>query len=194
MISLNEFMKRTIGTKQDVTWANGRLKGQCVSLIQQYLKQCFDYDMHPRGNAKDWDETLVSEGIAKKVKNPKKGDLIVYNPPYSGKYGHIAIYLNNKEMFDQNNGSHDDRKAGVGKLLSHGVYLRMNKALIEEKHESDISETELKDLVIKTIQGIFGNGDARKYFLGKHYDEVQRQVNLNYKHNTVRKNNIKIYK
>ena len=47
--------------------------------------------------------------------------------------------------------------------------------------------------VKKTIRGDYGNGQARKNALGSHYYEVQRQVNLNYRHGTTRWDNIRLY-
>ena len=57
-----------------------------------------------------------------------------------------------------------------------------------EKPSVDILE-----LVKKTIRGDFGNGDRRKKALGNNYNEVQRQVNLNYQNGTTNWNNIKLY-
>ena len=55
-ISLEKFIERTKGTRVDVPWkSDGHLKGQCVSLVQQYLLQCLEQPSKPRGNAKDWD-------------------------------------------------------------------------------------------------------------------------------------------
>lgn len=51
----------------------------------------------------------------------------------------------------------------------------------------------LLELVKKTIRGDFGNGDKRKKLLGSNYNEVQKQVNLNYKYGTTSWNNIKLY-
>ena len=48
-------------------------------------------------------------------------------------------------------------------------------------------------MVRKTIRGDYGNGQARKNALGKYYDEVQKQVNLNFKNGTTSWNNIKLY-
>ena len=48
-------------------------------------------------------------------------------------------------------------------------------------------------MVKKTIRGDYGNGNTRKNALGKYYDEVQHQVNLNYKYGTTNWNNIKLY-
>jgi len=42
------------------------------------------------------------------------------------------------------------------------------------------STVDILDLVRKTIRGDFGNGEDRKNALGSNYDEVQRQVNLNF--------------
>lgn len=48
-------------------------------------------------------------------------------------------------------------------------------------------------MVKKTIRGDYGNGQARKQKLGKYYNEVQHQVNLNYKNGTTRWDNVKLY-
>ena len=126
-ISLKQFIDKTKGTKVDVPWGNGKLKGQCVSLVQQYIHQCLGQPMKPRGNAKDWKTTYVKEGLGKITKNPKYGDIIVYN---IGKYGHIAIYIDKNTMYDQNNGYHDNYRAGYGKLIKGGTYLRPNVNLV----------------------------------------------------------------
>lgn len=52
---------------------------------------------------------------------------------------------------------------------------------------------DLLDLVRRTIRGDFGNGWKRANALGSNYDEVQRQVNLNYKHGTTSWNNVRLY-
>lgn len=129
-ISLKEFIDKTKGTKVDVPWGNGNLKGQCVSLVQQYIHQCLGQPMKPRGNAKDWKKTYVNEGLGKITKSPKYGDIIVYN---IGTYGHIAIYINSTTMYDQNNGYHDNYRAGYGSLIKGGTYLRPNVSLIPDK-------------------------------------------------------------
>jgi len=128
-ISLKQFIDKTKGTKVDVPWGNGKLKGQCVSLVQQYIGQCLGQPMKPRGNAKDWKNTYVKEGLGKIVKNPQYGDIIVYN---IGQFGHIAIYIDKNTMYDQNNGYHDNYRAGYGKLIKGGTYLRPNVSLIPD--------------------------------------------------------------
>lgn len=180
MISLNEFIRNTQGQEIDVPWGNGVLKRQCVSLVQQYVSQCLGQPMKPRGNAIDWKNTYVNEGLGTITDSPKMGDLIVYSPPYVGQYGHIAIYIDSNTMYDQNNGSHDERRAGFGKLQRGGVYIRPNVEVIIERENNQSNLLSIDEIALKVINGDFGNGNARKsklVKLGYDYDEVQRKVN-----------------
>ena len=52
---------------------------------------------------------------------------------------------------------------------------------------------DLHDLVRRTIRGDFGNGEERKRRLGNNYNEVQKQVNLNYQNGTTNWDNVRIY-
>lgn len=52
---------------------------------------------------------------------------------------------------------------------------------------------DLLDLVRRTIRGDFGNGEERKRRLGNNYNEVQKQVNLNYQNDTTNWDNVRIY-
>lgn len=127
-ISLKEFIDKTKGKK--IALPNGSQKGQCVSLVQQYIHQCLGQPIKARGHAKQWKTTYVNEGLGKITKNPKYGDIIVYDV---GKYGHIAIYINSNIMYDQNNGYHDNYRAGYGKQLKvKATYLRPNVSLIPD--------------------------------------------------------------
>ena len=75
-------------------------------------------------------------------------------------------------------------------------YLFNDKIFIEEKTEEDLSKVNKANILLmvkKTIRGDYGNGQARKNKLGKYYDEVQHQVNLNYKNGTTRWDNVKLY-
>lgn len=55
------------------------------------------------------------------------------------------------------------------------------------------SNENLLNLVKQTIRGDFGNGEERKQKLGKLYDAVQKQVNLNYQNGTTRWDNVRLY-
>ena len=126
-ISLEKFIEKTRGTKQPTPW--GTLAGQCVSLVQQYIKQCLDQPARARGNARDWATTYVREGLGYKVSKAQKGDLVVYT--YKP-YGHIAIFIDENTVYEQNVRSHDNRCAGYGALWKNyaKVYLRPYSSLI----------------------------------------------------------------
>ena len=74
-------------------------------------------------------------------------------------------------------------------------YLFNNKIFIEEKTQDipKVNKPNILLMVKKTIRGDYGNGQTRKNKLGKYYNEVQHQVNLNYKNGTTRWDNIKLY-
>ncbi len=82
---------------------NYKYKGQCVSLIQQYLYQVFGMPFKARGNAKDWEYNIPS-GFTKLSSNTKlqNGDILVYDGSYGGGYGHIALIDANGRFYDQN--------------------------------------------------------------------------------------------
>ena len=133
-ISLEKFVENTKGQRIDVPWeSDGHLKGQCVSLIQQYLVQCLEQPAKPRGNAKDWINTYPAEGLGTITDSPRKGDIIVFPNEAQG-YGHIAIYVDANTLYDQNNGRHDNGCAGYGAIFSRDfVALRPNSELVEDK-------------------------------------------------------------
>ena len=68
---------------------------------------------------------------------------------------------------------------------------------MEEAKENELKsvepEVDILTLVKRTIRGDFGNGEERKQHLGQYYDEVRRQVNLNYQHGTTNWDNIRLY-
>ena len=131
-ISLEKFIENTKGTKVDVPWeTDGHLKGQCVSLIQQYIVQCLEQPAKPRGNAKDWINTYVAEGLGSITDKPRKGDIIVF-PHEANGYGHIAIFVDGR-IYDQNNLRHDNGYAGYCAMFSNDyVALRPNAELVED--------------------------------------------------------------
>ena len=74
-------------------------------------------------------------------------------------------------------------------LLNDGYIGWVNDDCITGRYD----ESSLLLLVKMTIRGDFGNGEERKQKLGGRYDEVQRQVNLNYANGTTSWDNIRIY-
>lgn len=79
-------------------------KGQCVSLIQQYLYRVFGKSFKAYGNAKDWATNYPKDYFKKMSKNTKlqPGDVLVYGANYGGGYGHIALIDVNGNFYDQN--------------------------------------------------------------------------------------------
>lgn len=83
---------------------NGTYKGQCVSLIQQYLDKVLGVPYRSRGNAKDW-VTNYPANIFEKLSNQvalQPGDVLVYGKNYGGGYGHIGLIDINGKFYDQN--------------------------------------------------------------------------------------------
>ena len=74
-------------------------------------------------------------------------------------------------------------------------YLFNDKIFIEEKAQDipKVNKPNILLMVKKTIRGDYGNDQTRKNALGKYYNEVQHQVNLNYKNGTTRWDNVKLY-
>lgn len=79
-------------------------KGQCVSLIQQYLYKVFGKPFKAHGNAKDWATNYPKDYFIKVSTNTRlqKGDVLVYGSNYGGGYGHIALIDASGNFFDQN--------------------------------------------------------------------------------------------
>ena len=80
------------------------------------------------------------------------------------------------------------RYSAVQSLVNQGVGKNNTQPSTPQENKPDILE-----MVKKTIRGDYGNGQARKNALGKYYDEVQHQVNLNLRDGRTRWDNIKLY-
>ena len=80
--------------------AEGSYKGECVSLVQQYLSKVHGIQFKARGNAKDW-ANIEIEGFTKLTGNIMlcAGDILVYS---YGRYGHIALITVDGKMLEQN--------------------------------------------------------------------------------------------
>lgn len=131
MKSLEKFIEETKGTQVDFPEGNlpTNLKGQCVTLVQNYIYSCLGQPYTARGNAKDWVKSYVNEGLGETVSDQKTGDIIVFQKEAKG-YGHIAIWVDGR-IYDQNNLRHDNGLAGYGDIFSYDfVTLRPNTEVI----------------------------------------------------------------
>lgn len=83
---------------------NNKYKGECVSLVQQYLYQVFEKSFKAYGNAKDWIDKYPSEYFNKLNANVgyQKGDVLVYGADRGNGYGHMGIIDCNNKWLDQN--------------------------------------------------------------------------------------------
>ena len=139
--TLEKFIEETKGTQVDVPWeTDGHLKGQCVSLVQCYISECLEQPAQPRGNAVDWIETYVEEGLGHTTADQKTGDLIVF-PNEADGLGHIGIYVDGL-IYDQNNLRHDNGLAGFGEIFSWNfVTLRPNTEVIISQPKEEEGQT-----------------------------------------------------
>lgn len=109
-------------------YANGRLNiffegfpnsltGQCVSLVKWFLQEMTSVPnpQAARGNAKDYGNSLVSQGHAVEVSanERRRGDVVVWKSDGGG-YGHIGILLSGDRIFEQNVGIAGSRKGSYG--------------------------------------------------------------------------------
>lgn len=90
-------------------------KGQCVSLVQQYLSKVHNIPFQARGNAKDWAYTNIP-GFNKinANNNVKAGDILVYGATSTNQYGHIALINADGKFLEQN--KNGQRKVTVGEI------------------------------------------------------------------------------
>lgn len=92
-----------------------------------------------------------------------------------------------KDVINGKYGNYPERKT----LLEKEGY---NYREVQDKVNEMLSpKTDILDLVRRTIRGDFGNGEERKRRLGNNYNEVQRQVNLNYQNGTTNWNSVRLY-
>lgn len=104
-MNLTEFGSWALGQGSVANPApNNKYKGQCVSLIQQYLYQVFGKSFKAYGNAKDWANNYPKDYFTKLNANAgyQRGDVLVYGANYGGGYGHIGLIDVNMKWFDQN--------------------------------------------------------------------------------------------
>ena len=97
--SLQTFREWAITQGQVANPTVNTYRGQCVSLIQQYLYQVFNIPFAPRGHAKDFVPPTFAR-IATSELRP--GDIVRYGAAYGGGYGHIGLIDDEGKYLDQN--------------------------------------------------------------------------------------------
>lgn len=100
-----QFVNNTRG--KSVANASGTYRGECVSLVSQYLLQVHGIRSGAWGNAKDYHGGNVHMKRAgftwRTDRNYKSGDILVWTTGGGG-YGHVGIWHDGK-FYDQNNSS-----------------------------------------------------------------------------------------
>lgn len=101
-------------------------KGECVSLIQQYLYNVCGIPFKARGNSKDWANNIIEGWDKFDVSNTlKAGDILVYT---TGKYGHIVIVNADLKCLEQN--WNYNKKVTVSEIRKgYSCILRSRKAI-----------------------------------------------------------------
>lgn len=127
-------------------------KGECVSLVQQYLNKVHGLEFKARGNAKDW-ANIVIEGFNKYAPDNAllPGDIIVYD---RGKYGHVAIITADGKCLEQN--KNGNRIVTVGNIDSGYVMIHRPAHIdlgIEDNYEISKVYTTKVDLKVREGAG-----------------------------------------
>lgn len=149
-------------------------KGQCVSLIQQYLYQVCGIKFKARGNAKDWANNIIEGWDKFDVSNTlKAGDILVYT---TGKYGHIVIVNADLKCLEQN--WNYNKKVTVSEIRKgYSCILRSKKAIDIGTNNTEQTTNGDKTAITYTVK----KGDtlseiAQKY--GTTYQELARINNI----------------
>lgn len=143
MISLKQFIDENNGKYVSFKDSDKHPK-ECVTLVQEYLRQCYGIPFKARGNAKDW---ANGAGIGTVVKTPEYGDLVVF--PNHKEYGHIGIYIDANGYFDQYNGkkaSYTNRSVPTN---SKRIYVRVKGTRPKDEVTSNVYVVKKGDTLSK---------------------------------------------
>lgn len=141
---------------------DGGFKGQCVSLVQQYLYKVCEIAFKARGNAKDW-ATNIIEGWDKLSASTtlRAGDIIVWT---TGQYGHIAIISADMKILEQNRNY--NKKITVSAIRSgYSCILRSRQAIDigTEENTYKVGTTYTTQVILKVRAGAGTNYAQKSY-------------------------------
>lgn len=123
-ISISSFYNKVRGTS--VANAAGTYRGECVSLVSQYLLQVRGLRTGAWGNAIDYKAGRLGGNKLKAAgwtwrtdKNFRDGDILVWGPynGWVGNYGHIGVWYSGKVMEQNWNGN---RNVALNRFQSKG--------------------------------------------------------------------------
>ena len=148
-------------------------KGECVSLIQQYLYQVCGIPFKARGNAKDWANNIIEGWDKFDISNTlKAGDILVYT---TGKYGHIVIVNADLKCLEQN--WNYNKKVTVSEIRKgYSCILRSRKAIDVGTDEEQATNGDKTAITYTVKAGDTLSEIAMKY--GTTYQELARINNI----------------
>lgn len=150
-------------------------RGECVSLVQQYLYQVFDVPYVARGHAKDFVPpkfTSVGTGVAL-----KPGDIVRYGSRFGNGYGHIELIDDDRLALGQNR----DNQGTVTRKSVLSGYSQVFRPAVPFTIKNYVAPTKTNEQIAdEVIAGKWGNGVDRQNRLtaaGYSYNTVQAIVN-----------------
>lgn len=149
---------------------DGGFKGQCVSLIQQYLYNVCGIPFKARGNAKDWANNIIEGWDKFDVSNTvKAGDILVYT---TGKYGHIVIVNADLQCLEQNK-DYNGIVTVSPIRRGYSCVLRSRQAIDVGTVQTTVENTE------NSAEYIVQAGDTLSAIAGRYRTTVQNLIELN---------------
>ena len=107
---------------------------------------------------------------------PKPNDLIVFDWGKGNRFNHVGFVVSVKDgVILTIEGNKNNTVSN--RYIRHDSKVIKGYIALNYRNHTTITETPLDDLVRRTINGEFGNGDERREKLGKNYDKVQKLVN-----------------
>lgn len=107
---------------------------------------------------------------------PKPNDLIVFDWGKGNRFNHVGFVVSVKDgVILTIEGNKNNTVSN--RYIRHDSKVIKGYIALNYRNPTTITETPLDDLVRRTINGEFGNGDERREKLGKNYDKVQKLVN-----------------
>lgn len=134
MITYKEFKKK-YPPGSSVASPEGTFKGQCVSLVRQYMLQVDGFKSGPLGDAAQIPYNPTFLKAYEKVKKRQVGDLMFWGNDagtWTGPAGHTAIYDGGSTMYNQN--YNNSLKVSFNTLFTPGFigYYRKKETMSEQ--------------------------------------------------------------
>lgn len=136
--------------------SGGSYKGECVSLIQQYLNQVFGVPYAPRGHAYYFLPPTFTQ-VATNVKL-MPGDIVRYPSSFGGGYGHIELIDDDGKALGQNR-NFDGRVTRTSVLKGYTAVFRPTKRFQVKTKVKASNDQVATDIVAG--RGGWGNNPVR---------------------------------